>query len=387
MDAPQRTVATLDTLSTAQVAAIRRIPPHDQNNAPPRVDTTRPASIFTDPAYFDREMATVFKKNPVIVTLSALIPEPGTFLAHDGYGVPLLISRDKAGKVRVFLNVCQHKGSKLLEKCEPVKANLVMCPYHAWSYGADGALVGLPRVEVFPSIDKKTRGLVELHSLEAGGFVWVMLDKDAEPNFSGVTDELVDDMTALGIPRMHFYDRRSFSLDANWKLVNEPFLEGYHVTRLHAQTLGGLFVDVPNVIDRLGPHIRQISGRAEFTPELLDAPGQNIHKIVTHAYTLFPNTVVITSPYFISVMVMMPRAVDKTQVELFMITPTTWENEKAKDLFERSFALTCKVFGTEDFRAAQISQEGLESGGLKELVYGGLETSIPMFYETVESFL
>lgn len=392
MDAPEpttlaeRKVATLDTLSSSQVAAIRSIPPHGAAAAP-RKDAKRPASIFLDDGRFALEQARVFKRLPVPVTLSVMLPGPGSVLAHEGYGLPILLTRDKAGEVHAFLNVCRHKGSKIIETCEPLKTGRLSCPYHAWTYALDGRLIGLPREETFPSVDKSDHGLVPLHCQEAGGLIWVILDHRAAPDFSSVEPQLVEDMDALGIPTAHPYGRKTFKLEANWKLVIEPFLEGYHVQRLHAQSIGGLFADVPNATHRLGLHIRQISGKANFEPEMLDIPGENIHKTVTHAYLLFPNTVVVTSPYYISVMIIMPNGVDRSTVDYFMLTPSPADNPKAEELYARSYELILKVFGTEDFRAAEISQAGLRSGALDEVVYGGLEASIPEFYGSLESFL
>ncbi|WP_229459246.1 SRPBCC family protein [Massilia cavernae] len=169
-------------------------------------------------------------------------------------------------------------------------------------------------------------------------------------------------------------------------MVIEPFLEGYHVQRLHASTIGSMFADVATIMSRIGPHIRQVSGKAQFEPAMLDLPGENIHKTVTHSYLVFPNTVIVTSPYYISVMIIGPRAANRSTVDYFMLTPGPADSDKALDLYTRSYDMVLNVFGNEDFRAASLSQKGLESGALAELVYGGLEASIPAFYETVEQF-
>jgi len=386
MDAPRRRIATLDTLSAGQVAAIRSIKPHDQTEAT-SLDAHRPATIFTDPKHFAQEREQLFKKAAVPVTLSVLLPEARMFLAHEGYGIPILLTRDKEGNARAFINACRHKGSKIVETCEPFKAGRVSCPYHAWTYAADGQLIGIPRQETFSGISKEGRGLAPLACREAGGFIWVMLDLHARPDFSTVTQDLIDDLEALGLSTGHVFQRATHKVNANWKLVIEPFLEGYHVQRLHSKSIGGLFADVPTVVDHLGPHIRQISGKAQFTPDMLDIPGENIHKTVTHAYLVFPNTIIVTSPYYINVMTVMPNSVNRSTIEYFMLTPGEADNEKALELYTKSFELMQKVFGTEDFRAAALSQEGLETGALDQLSYGGLEAQIPHFYESLDRYL
>jgi phenylpropionate dioxygenase-like ring-hydroxylating dioxygenase large terminal subunit len=379
-------IQTLDMLSEDQVSAIRRILSHDQARVPV-IEATKPVSMFISEERYDREQAQLFKKQAVPVTLSALIKEPGSAVAHDGYGIPLILTRDREGVVHAFLNVCQHKGAKLLEHCNPVKGGRLTCPYHAWTFGLDGKLLAAARSETFEGLDKSTRGLAELPARESGGFIWVMLDRDAEPDFSSLDDQLALDMDALGIPDAHVYGRQTFDLQANWKLVLEPFLEGYHVQRLHAASIGNLFADVPNVVDELGPNIRQISGKLNFTPDCLDIPGENIHKSVTHAYNIFPNGVVVTSPYYISVMILMPRAVNRTVVELFNLTRVAPDNPKAEELYKRSYEMVLNVFGNEDFRAAQISQEGLESGAMKDVVYSGLEATIPQYYDILDRYV
>ncbi len=137
-----------------------------------------------------------------------------------------------------------------------------------------------------------------------------------------------------------------------------------------------------------GPNIRQVSGRIGYVPEMLDEDTEaNIHKLVTHAYTAFPNCVVVTSQYYTSVMILVPRDVDRTIVEYFMITPEAAPNPKVEEVFSRSYELILSVFGGEDFRAAEISQQGLSAGVPDETVYCGLETNIVRYYEALEKLL
>jgi phenylpropionate dioxygenase-like ring-hydroxylating dioxygenase large terminal subunit len=382
--ASARRVQTLDQLSPGQIAAIRAIPAHDAATVP-AIEARRPAAIFVDEARFAREQERIFRRLAVPVTLSVMLREPGSVLAHEAWGIPLLLTRDRQGAVHAFLNACQHKGSKLVEHCDPQKAARISCPYHAWTYALDGKLVGVPRPETFVNLDLAGRGLARLECREAGGLIWVGLNRQAPAAFDHLHPELALDLEALGIPSAHVYGRRSFRLQANWKLVIEPFLEGYHVQRLHARSIGALFADVPNVTHLLGPHIRQISGKAHFTPQMLDTPGENIHKTVTHAYLVFPNTVVVTSPFYVSVMFIMPQAAGRTAVEYFMLTPGPPDNPKAEELYARSYELIQKVFGTEDFRAAEICHAGLASGALGEVVYSGLESAIVSYYEALEA--
>jgi len=379
-------IQTYDMLSKGQREAMKRIARHDEATVP-QIEVTRPVSIFLSQERFDAEQNAIFKKRAIPLTISALLPEPGMAMGHESTGLPLIVSRDRDGKVHVFLNACQHKGAKLLETCEPVKSGRMTCPYHAWTFGVDGKLIGVARAETFINLDKSKRNLAELPSREQGGIIWVMLDRHAEPDFSSLVPELGEDLDALELGTAHVYGRKSFDVKANWKLVLEPFLEGYHVQRLHASTVGPLYADVPNVVDKLGPTIRQISGKVNFTPEDLDIPGENIHKTVTTVYNLFPNGVVITSPWYISIMILHPRGPDRTIVDYHNLTRVAPDNPKAENLYKTSYDMVLDVFGNEDFRAAEISHAGLATGALESVVYSGLEASIPAYYGILESYL
>ncbi|RDV06309.1 aromatic ring-hydroxylating dioxygenase subunit alpha [Sphingorhabdus pulchriflava] len=379
-------VQTYDMLSKGQREAMKRIASHE-DAVVPQIEVTRPVSIFLSQERFDAEQENIFKKRAIPLTISALLPEPGMAMGHESTGLPLIVSRDRDGQVHVFLNACQHKGAKLLETCEPVKSGRMTCPYHAWTFGVDGKLIGVARAETFINLDKSKRNLAELPSKEQGGIIWVMLDRHAEPDFSSLVPELGEDLDALELGTAHVYGRKSFDVNANWKLVLEPFLEGYHVQRLHASTVGPLYADVPNVVDKLGPTIRQISGKVNFTPEDLEIPGENIHKTVTTVYNLFPNGVVITSPWYISIMILHPRGPDRTIVDYHNLTRVAPDNPKAENLYKTSYDMVLDVFGNEDFRAAEISHAGLATGALETVVYSGLEASIPAYYGILESYL
>ena len=373
-------------LTESQWAAIQAIRPLEEM-AVPTDEASRSVDVYLSDERYQAEQRDLFKKVPVVATMSAYLPEPGMSLAQDCYGVPLLITRDRDGIARAFINACRHRGSKLLEGSEPVKSARVSCPYHAWTYAMDGKLIGVPRQETFPSLKKCDLGLVALKTYEAGGFIWVGLDHKESPDMLEGSDQVCADLEAFGLDKMYVYGRRKYDLETNWKFVIEPFLEGYHVQRLHADSIAKLFDDVPSVYTFLGHNQRQVSGKAGFDPSILEGNPSNLHKYITHAYLAFPNMIVVTSPYYISVMVLCPRAANRTVVDYYMLVKEKPETEKGKELYARSFKLIDEVFGGEDFRAALIQQQGLQAGGIDTVYFGGLEKMIGPFHDSVESFL
>lgn len=349
-------------------------------------EAKRASSVYMREDRYQAEIEHIFRSYAVPVMMSSRIPDPGTSLAHDGYGVPLLFTRDREGKLRAFINGCRHRGSKLVEGCDPVKGGRITCPYHTWSYGLDGQLLAISRPELFPSLDKADLPLIELTCFEDGGLVFVGLDPRKQTKIIPNSDEILADLNAPAFNRRHIYGFQTFDLQANWKLVTEAFLEGYHAPRLHAKSVGAMFTDATSVFRFYGPHTMQISGRKVFDASVLDQD-VNIHRYVTSSHILFPNLSVITSPYYTSYMIFMPRGRDRTWVEYYMMTDGPPESEKAADLFARSYELILEVFGKEDFHASSSAQAALETGLIPEVYFGGLEMLVGPFHDSIEALL
>ncbi len=346
--------------------------------------TSVPASTYIDPARFAAEKARLFDRLPQVIAPSALLPEPNMAVAHDGFGVPLLLTRDRDGVAHVFWNVCRHRGTRLIEGNETQRCPRIVCPYHAWSYAADGALVGMPRPETFPGLDKADHHLKPLPSREAGGLIWFAL---ADSDFADAT-ALAPEFDAFDLAGHYLFRRKVHDVAANWKLIMDAFLESYHVQRLHAQTIARFFTDGITVADTIGAHQRSAVGRTDYLATIDHGDWSALRAAITFAYQLFPATLLIMSPDYVNLMVLMPQSEGRTLVEDFMLIPQAPATPDEIDHWEKSWALLDEgVFAGEDYRAAALGQAGLASGSLETLTLGTLETGIRVFHDAIDRAL
>jgi phenylpropionate dioxygenase-like ring-hydroxylating dioxygenase large terminal subunit len=378
---PQRGV-----LSAGQRKALAALPDLRESKFP-QVRASIPSASYTDLRRFVDEMTHVFRKWPVIAAPSALLSASSSYAAVELVGMPVLLTRTKEGLVNAFANVCRHRGAKLCSSTDPVEAVRLVCPYHAWTYRLDGTLFSVPRQETFPGIDRGEFGLVRLPVVESGGLIWVGVDPKADTDFSSVRGEIEEDLDALGLGNMTLFRKTTFLIRANWKLVMDTMLDSYHVTRLHKDSLAKFFVDAENIVDTIGPHIRAAAARGNFDRSIPVDDFSAARKIMVFAYTLFPNGIIVVSPYFISVGVLRPIASDRSEVDYYMLIDQPPADDVEKSKLQRSFDLMETAFGKEDYWAAELCDAGLRSGALEFVQLGGMEVQITLFHNAVNTCL
>lgn len=215
------------------IGALRRVADRDNRTL------ALPNEVYTDPRTLAAEADAVMRKAWIGIAFEADVPRPGTVFPVDLTDTPLLLVRDRAGTVRVFHNVCRHRGMKLV--VEPGRTGRVIrCPYHSWCYRLDGGLDRTPHVggvgqDTHDELDPSTLGLMEVRSAIWFGTVFVDLSGQA-PAFEEAMSGIRDRWSAF--PDAAFCSGGEDStfdmpLNANWKLAVENYLESYHLPSVH----------------------------------------------------------------------------------------------------------------------------------------------------------
>jgi phenylpropionate dioxygenase-like ring-hydroxylating dioxygenase large terminal subunit len=193
-----------------------------------------PGRAYSDPAVFEAEVERVFTAGWLAVARESQVASPGDYLAADPAGVPVLVTRDAEGGVHVLSRICRHRGMPVAEGAGNAKA--LMCPYHLWRYGLDGALLSAPAMDGSQAFDAPSCGLRAIRHETWGGWIFANLDGRAAPLGPQVAP-LTARVAAYGLERFVTADVITFESPWNWKVMIENFMESYHHIGPHAGTL------------------------------------------------------------------------------------------------------------------------------------------------------
>ena len=197
------------------------------------VDEARllPPVLYTSPEFFEFERRAIFQREWLCVGRADQLAEPGDYRCITIAGEPLIVVRDTDGELRVLSAVCRHRGMVLAEGSGNCRR--FTCPYHHWSYGLDGKLLGTPAMDRAVGFDPAEHGLVELKTEIWQGFVMANFDPGAAP--FGPTMAKIDAMLEnYGLETTTTLEGKTIpGLAWNWKVMMENFNDPYHASRLH----------------------------------------------------------------------------------------------------------------------------------------------------------
>ncbi|MGE3150482.1 MAG: aromatic ring-hydroxylating dioxygenase subunit alpha [Pseudorhodoplanes sp.] len=203
--------------------------------ADPASALSMPAAFYTSPEVLKLEEDRIFRAEWICLGRIDDVPNPGDYFTAQLLNEPLLVIRGDDSKIRVLSNVCRHRGMTLASGCGSIKRRIV-CPYHSWSYSADGKLVNAPRMEDVKGFDIATKRLPEFASEIWRGFIYVNLDGKAAPlapRLAGL-EPYID---KYHMEEMNKYNGGETTWQTNWKCLIENFTEGYHIAFTHPKSI------------------------------------------------------------------------------------------------------------------------------------------------------
>lgn len=328
---------------TVQVELIERLLA-GARDAPARPPGRAERETCGDPARADEERAAWFRELPLAVAHASEVTRPGDFMTAHVADTAVLLVRDQDDTLRAFVNLCRHRGAPLAHHTRGQGCKTLVCPYHGWVYGLTGELVHVPGEAFFPDLDRAALGLVPLPVACAHGFVWVVPDAERGArtvDVAGHLDAIDDDLTHFDLAGHALYRKSERVRACDWTLLIDAFVERYPTREsLHRDSSHRSSGNAVAVCDRFGRHVRSV-GALENLDEHAGGPREewDIRACTTLLYLLFPNTVLVVHPDFLTVLTVLPIAVDRCLCTHYMLVPERPDASTQTAHWERSFEL------------------------------------------------
>jgi len=353
---------------------VRRLVDHIENGTTDLCDEILevPVESYTSPGHLQRELDVLFHARPLVLCLSGALPGPGAYKTVDICGTPVLLTRDRDGKVHALANACRHRGVRVADGCG--EARRFTCPFHAWVYDLEGQLVGLPTAGAFAGMCREDKGLVPLPVAEGYGLVVgrlrpgspIDIDEYLGPDLSG-------EMALLDFADWQPYgETHAHPVGANWKVTLDTYRENYHFDYLHRDTLKAYAYGGVLTFDALGLHLRNCSALRSID-ELRALPEdewRDVDRYFSYQYSLFPNTCLTFDSRHIELWQIVPDGVGRSVVlHTAYARPGLPADEQAK-LVEMAPWICETVVDGEDFWVAGRTEPGLSTGLVGTVVFG-----------------
>ena len=348
--------------------------------------TTLPQRYFVSPEVFVEERETIFSAQWVLVGHQSQVERAGDFFVREVAGESLIVARDREERIRGFYNVCRHRGTRLCEE-QSGHSTTIQCPYHAWTYGLDGKLVGAPHMDAVKDFAKSDYSLHAVHLALWEGFIFVNL-AEKPPPLEEVFAPLLGKFTHWNLPQLRSARRIEYDVRANWKLIFENYSECYHCPGVHPALQKLTPYDLAENDLCEGPflggympitkgHSLTMSGNA-CALSVGDISGED-HARVFY-YSIFPNMLLSVHPDYVMVHQLWPQAPERTLIlcdwffhpEAATVTDPAYQPDDAIDFWDMT--------NKQDWHVCELSQQGIASRMYRPGPYSPRE-SIPAAWD------
>ena len=366
-----------------------------KNRTEPTRSKSLPQKHFVSTEVFADEQKKIFAKEWLLVGHQSQIPNAGDYIVQKVNGESLIVVRDKAGEIHGFFNVCRHRGSRLIENNDGNCAT-IQCPYHAWTYGLDGRLIGAPHMDEVRGFDKAD---YPLHSVNLGvwdGFIFVKSEPDWQNSKKSASTQrgrtsLEDWLAPLKGKFSHWNmsilqpaKRITYDVAANWKLMFENYSECYHCPGVHPQLqkvspydsaendlcegpfLGGFMkINAGKSLTMSGNACAAFVGKIE-----------NLQQVFY--YTIFPNMLLSLHPEYVMVHQLWPRSPEQTLIVCdWLFHPDAFQR---KDFNPADAIEFWDMTNKQDWHVCELSQQGISSRAYQPGPFSSRE-SIPAAWD------
>jgi len=326
-------------------------------NAPLELAFTIPSSWYVEKGVADLELKTVFSNTWQLAARADQVQQPGQYVATDVAGEPIVVVRGNDGLLRGFFNVCRHHAAAVMTEPEGKTAQM-RCPYHGWTYSLEGELKGTPDFTGVCDFDRAHNGLISVEIAEWESWVFVKLSESSAMTLNEfLTTSLTAEIKALNLKDLHWFERRHYHFDCNWKVFVDNYLDGgYHVPYLHK----GLdsVLDYSNyTIENGKRHCLQWS---PIVTEGAEAQTGAVRKGDRALYYwIYPNFMINWYDGVMDTNLVVPRGVDQTEVIFDFYFPDV-TSEEARERNAASVAVGQRI-QDEDVAICKSVQRGLNS--------------------------
>jgi Rieske 2Fe-2S family protein len=363
--------------------------PHEvaRTQAPVERATMLPPAAFCDPAVFTWELDSIFR-GWVCVGHASAVDAPGKFVMRELGPDSVIVIGAEDGRPRAFLNVCRHRGARIVEEAEGKVRKRLRCPYHAFSYGLDGSLKAAPHMDEVEDFDFSCWGLIPVRLAVVGGLVLIDLSGEA-PEIGDHVGELLGHLERYRLASLDRAAALSYSVDANWKGIAENYNECLHCPGVHPE-LNALsdYMSGEEVAGEgawCGGSMTLREGHATMAfenngngngrPPIEGLSPEEIDSVVYLA--LFPNALVSLHPDYVMLHTLWPRAADRTEVicEWFFEPRTI-----AQPDFDPGDAVGFwDTVNKQDWYVCELTQKGVRTRGYTAGRYSAEEIDVHAF--------
>ena len=340
---------------------------------------TLPQRYFVSSAVFAEEQEKVFSRQWALVGHQSQLAKSGNYFTAEVAGESLIIVRDKRGEIHGFYNVCRHRGSRLIENRNGQLSAAIQCPYHAWTYGLDGRLLGAPHMDDVPGFNKADYSLRPVNVAVWEGFIYVNL-ADSRPSPEKWFAPLAGKFARWNLPSLHSARRIEYDVRANWKLIFQNYSECYHCLGVHPELSKISPHDsAENDLTEgpfLGGFMRLASDKSlTMSGHTCALPvgdfGDEDFRFVFY-YSIFPNMLLSLHPDYVMVHQLEAQSPERTLILCdWFFHPDAFNREgfKPDDAIE-----FWDMVNRQDWHVCELSQQGIASRGYEPGPYSARES-------------